>query len=443
MIPSIKDLALILLDVVMETDNAGLELVRYIRSELKNRMVRIILRTGQPGKAPERSVIIDYDINDYKEKTELTFQKLYTSVVSCLRSYRDLSVIEDNREKLEIMIRAASDLFRPQSMKNFASAMLGQIISILNLNKNALHVSGCAVAKDGKKYYVLVATGVYEGLDDLSTYPIPDTVRNLIQNCFNSQKNIYEEKIMASYYKTQNEVENVIYLESSHAISPFDHQLIDIYCTNVSVAFDNLRLSQEIEDTQREIIYTIGEMIERRSMETGYHVKRVSEISGLLSEKMGLGEVVSRTIAMAAPMHDIGKLGIPDSILHKAGPLSIEEIEFMKDHTQTGYEIFRKSQRPILKAAADIAHSHHEKWDGTGYPQGLKAEEIPLYARIVAVADVFDALLSKRSYKDSWSEEEVLDYFRKERGHQFDPAITDILIQNLEEFLNFRDLADD
>jgi response regulator RpfG family c-di-GMP phosphodiesterase len=135
----------------------------------------------------------------------------------------------------------------------------------------------------------------------------------------------------------------------------------------------------------------------------------------------------------AAPMHDIGKIATPDSVLLKPGKLTPEEWEIMKEHPTVGLSILDGSQRPILKAAAVIAHQHHEKWDGSGYPQGLKGEQIHPYARIVAVADVFDALSHKRVYKDAWPVAKVTEYLREVAGHHLDPHYVDLLIKNIDE----------
>ncbi len=432
------DIALVLLDVVMESDNAGLRLVKTIREELHNTATRIILRTGQPGKAVERSVILEYDINDYKEKTELTFQKLFTSVVASLRSYRDIQIIESHRRKLEVILRSSPGLFRPHNIDNFARIILEQLMLILNIDSRDRDVLGYAVSRSAELYTIVSSDGSFQVVGDLRSYEFSTAITERIGRCFDEADHCYGDGFLSSYYRSGNGTENVVYLEFPGLITDFDHHLIDIFLGNVSVAFDNLCLSREIEDTQKEIIYTIGEMIERRSMETSYHVKRVSEVSRVLALKLGLSESESRVIAMAAPMHDIGKLGIPDAILHKAGSLDEIEMSLMQTHTATGYEILNKSNRPILKAAAEIAYSHHEKWDGGGYPQRLKGKDISLYARIVAVADVFDSLLSRRSYKESWAADQVKDFFIQERGRHFDPVITDLLLQNLDEFMAFR-----
>ena len=198
-------------------------------------------------------------------------------------------------------------------------------------------------------------------------------------------------------------------------------------------------LHRELEDTQRELIYRLGEVGETRSKETGNHVKRVANYSKLLAKKAGMEEDEATRLFAASPMHDIGKIGIPDSILNKPGKLSDEEWIVMKSHASIGFDILKGSEREILKAAAIIAYTHHEKWDGSGYPKGLKEEEIHLYGRITAIADVFDALGSDRVYKKSWPLEKILDFFMMQKGKHFDPNLIDLFMSNLDEFLLIRD----
>lgn len=198
-------------------------------------------------------------------------------------------------------------------------------------------------------------------------------------------------------------------------------------------------LYDELEETQKEIIYKLGEIGETRSSETGYHVKRVAEYSKLFAEKVGLDFSLVKSLFMASPMHDIGKVAIPDSILNKPGKLTPQEWEIMKTHAQIGYEILKNSKRDILKAAAIVSYSHHEKWDGSGYPQGLKAQEIHIFGRITAIADVFDALGSDRCYKKAWDLNKIIEFFNQEKGKHFDPELIDIFMKNLDDFLYIRD----
>lgn len=192
-------------------------------------------------------------------------------------------------------------------------------------------------------------------------------------------------------------------------------------------------LNNEIEQTQKEIINTMGNIVENRSKETAYHVQRVAAYSYLLAKKCGLSIEDCELIKSAAPMHDVGKVGIPDGVLHKPGRLTDSEFETIKEHSRIGFEIFKNSERDMLKTAAIIAHEHHERWDGLGYPRGLKGDEIHIFGRIVAIADVFDALGTHRVYKESWPLDKILDFLKSESGKRFDPKLVEIFLENIDE----------
>ena len=204
-----------------------------------------------------------------------------------------------------------------------------------------------------------------------------------------------------------------------------------------------MQLNQEIEHTQREVIYAMGEIGETRSKETGNHVKRVAKYSRLLAKLYGLGDKESDELEMASPMHDIGKVGIPDAILNAPRKLTQKEFEVMKTHAELGYNMLKHSDKAILRSAAIVAHQHHEKYDGSGYPRGLRGEDIHIYGRITAVADVFDALGSERVYKKAWKLDDILALFKQEQGKHFDPKLVDIFFENLNDFLKIRDTYQD
>ncbi len=197
-----------------------------------------------------------------------------------------------------------------------------------------------------------------------------------------------------------------------------------------------IRILTELEQNQKEMIFMLTELMEATSDETGQHIKRVAEISRLLAYyHPSLNSEDEHIIFHASPMHDIGKITLPRSILHKPGELTEEERDVMKTHTTNAYNFLKLSQRKFIKAAAMIAYHHHEKWDGTGYPQELKGNDIHIYGRIVAIADVFDALTHKRKYKDAWTTEDAVNYIVGLRGKQFDPELVDIFTQHLDEFI--------
>jgi response regulator RpfG family c-di-GMP phosphodiesterase len=198
-------------------------------------------------------------------------------------------------------------------------------------------------------------------------------------------------------------------------------------------------LQKEIEETQREVVFTMGAIGESRSKETGNHVKRVAEYSKVFALHYGLDEREAEMLKQASPMHDIGKVAIPDAVLNKPGRFDEHERKIMDTHAELGYEMLKMSNRPLLRMAATVAYEHHEKWNGTGYPNKLKGEEIHIYGRITALADVFDALGSDRCYKKAWDDEKIFNLFKEERGEHFDPKLVDIFFEHLDEFLAIRD----
>lgn len=433
-----KDIALVFLDVVMEREDSGLEVARWMRQDLDNQFTRIVLRTGQPGQAPEERVIVDYDINDYKEKTELDRTKLFTTTFAALRAYRDIMKVEDARrtqqsyrEGLERVISASSHLFKQRNLKDFASGLLQQVVALLRLEQSMLvRVAGASVITGESQYEVLARIG---DMGQIGEGEIgPELVAKLDEARHNRISKLHGDTYVG-YFPNNSGKASLLVLKGVEEISEIDVQLLDVFCSGVAIAFDNILLNQEITDTQAELILRLGDVVESRSHEAGNHVRRMSQVCHMLALASGMPEDETAVLMHAAPMHDIGKIATPDSVLLKPGRLTPDEWEIMKQHPTVGLQILDGSQRPILKAAAVIAHQHHEKFDGSGYPQGLKGDAIHPYARIVAVADVFDALTHERVYKKAWPLDQVRDYLRDVSGQHLDPYYVDLLIKNLDK----------
>ncbi len=430
-------LAVMILDVVMEEPDAGLKLVRYLRENLKNRMTRIILRTGQPGQAPEGRVIMDYDINDYKSKTELTEERLLTAVVAALRSYSDLAALERNRRGLERIIEGAANVFEPQSLRRLTSGILMQLAALFSLDNDALfcRISGLAATAEGDAFKVVSGTGKYADSSDRDIRDVlpPDTYA-AIAKAASERRNLVLDGGYVCFFRSSRGSDNVAYVEGLEEPDATARALVDVFCSSAAVAFDNVYLNMEVEESQREIIFTLGDIVDRRSRETGHHVRRVGEFSRLLGLLAGLDEPEANMLRIASSMHDIGKLGIPDIILDKRDFLHRDEFETMKSHARIGADMLQRSGGDLLRAAALIALQHHERWDGTGYPGGLRGEEIHLYARITAIADVFDALSHDRVYRKALGRQEIIDYFRFEDRDKFDPHLLELFLEHSEEF---------
>ncbi|MFG6413677.1 HD-GYP domain-containing protein [Roseateles sp. DC23W] len=197
--------------------------------------------------------------------------------------------------------------------------------------------------------------------------------------------------------------------------------------------------ADELRATRLEIVQRLGRAAEYKDNETGWHVLRMSHYSQILALAAGYSEAQAEELLHAAPMHDVGKLGIPDAILRKAGPLDHAEWEVMKRHPQIGAEILGEHTTGLLAIARRIALAHHEKWDGSGYPEGLAGERIPEEARIVAIADVFDALTSVRPYKPAWPVEKAVELLREQTGRHFDPRLVELFISQLPAVLEVRE----
>ena len=437
------DVALILLDVVMEREDSGLQLVHHIRNKLRNNHVRIILRTGQPGQAPEMEVVARYDINDYKAKTDLTSQKLFTTVTSALRAWRDIQTIDYSRRGLQRAVEASGALFEWQSRSQFACVVLRDLVSLAEPMPHGgveaesdMSVSGLVARRVDGAFQVIGGVGLYNqdvgrALDQV----VPNHTGLMVLRASRRGEGVFFNHSYVSCIRADNGEEILFLLKGSRGLGGVDGNLIHLFMGNVATAFHNVNLSLEVIETQKEIIQTLGEVVETRSQETANHVLRVGKMAHLLALKAGLNSEAAGILRMAAPMHDVGKVGIPDAILNKPGKLTADEYRIMQTHASIGAEILGKSERPLLRAAATVAGQHHEKWDGTGYPQGLMGDGIHVFGRITALVDVFDAMASRRVYREAMDLGEVLQVIRDGRGTHFDPELTDLFLGHLTEFV--------
>jgi signal transduction histidine kinase/DNA-binding NarL/FixJ family response regulator len=247
------DIAAVLLDVIMETDAAGLDLVEFIRNELRNETVRIILRTGQPGQAPERRVIVDYDINDYKAKTELTADKLFTSLTAALRSYQQLERMVQTRRGLEIIIDAASTLYDFKSMQRLAEGVLTQIASLLNVD-----CAGILVLRDGgvvgDDFAVLAGSGCYSRFIGCPTPQSLDAdLRQMVEDAFRRRKHEFADQRTVLYVRTGSGREVVVLLQAERQLSETDRSLVEIFGSRLSIAFDNVILYQQLHEANTQL----------------------------------------------------------------------------------------------------------------------------------------------------------------------------------------------
>jgi signal transduction histidine kinase len=315
------DIAVVLLDVVMETENAGLDLVDFIRTELKNETVRIILRTGQPGQAPERRVIIDYDINDYKAKTELTADKLFTTLTAALRAYQQLQRMVETRRGLEIIVEAASTLFDFRSMQRLAEGVLTQIASLLNVD-----CAGILVLREGnseENFAVLAGSGCYRQLASLApNQSLDQHIGALVRQAFDRRCHDFDDWRSVLYVQTGSGREIVVLLESARRLSETDRTLVEVFCSRLSSAFDNVILYEQLQDANTRLeervvqrtheLTMANERLAAQEEQLRHANKFKNDILGIVAHDLknplavilGRTEMLSDLLSMEPPQHE-------------------------------------------------------------------------------------------------------------------------------------------
>ena len=434
-------------------------------------------------KEQDKNDLIDFLINDIQkneviatklnllfeseQQIEKAFDSIYTlqeNKIEIIRDFnRDYPIENELRKKLEHEINERKNFNLSQlfgDVRYYSKEVLYQKrdketfdkwIEKINLLKRNFENS------DTQRYLEVVEKLGTSVVNIKEIEDIEFDIRNKSLNVINLNKQ-YSSDMEAEIEKLSSDFINITYLSILVlliiVISFLTLLAYKVY-KNVGLSVDEIEakiedglieitnLNHEIENTQKEVVFTMGSIGESRSKETGNHVKRVAEYSKLLALYYGLDENEAEMLKQASPMHDIGKVAIPDAVLNKPGRFDEAERKIMDTHAALGYEMLKHSDRALLKTAAIVAYEHHEKWDGSGYPRGLRGEDIHIYGRITALADVFDALGSDRVYKQAWDDEKIFNLFKEEKAKHFDPTLVDIFFEHLDEFLKIRDSLKD
>ncbi len=426
------DISVCLMDVVMEYGHSGLDLIDYIRNDLQYSEMRIILRTGQPGEAPEEQIISRYDINDYKEKTELTAVKLKSAVVSSLRSYKGISELEHANQGLKKIIKATSKVYKESFYDDFAKSLLVQVSAILpNCNQP---YSGLVAYQESREFVIAAGVGKYQNQFGKSALPlIPDLQKELLMPIQDGFRVVSQRNRYLFLLKGTNNRISVIHLEDIPERNKLHNKHLYIFCRHVFTAFETLFLQSQLAQAQLELVYLLGDTIESRNKSSHNSLKRISDISFLLAKGLGMENEKAEEIKRASSLHNIGKILIPDELQNCSNALTQEQKQLYQSHTIKGERLLlSRGKNPLLKCAADVARHHHEKWDGTGYPDGLKGNEISEAAQIVAVASAFDEQCILKNCNSPGAFEELLEDFKLKKGNDFSPRIVNALIEYSE-----------
>jgi len=356
------------------------------------------------------------------------------------------------QDNIKLLLKTSSEITTETSYKKV-------LIKFSNVTKKILNAQRCSIFlhdKKNKELYTYIAHGVKrihikENNGIVGASFLNNEILN-ISNVYNDKRsdrsfdkknNFITKSILTHPLRTREgkvfgvfQVTNKIGRES---FTKEDCEFLRYISGYVSEILENQKLNKDIRKAQEEIIYRLSFVTRYKDPETQNHIIRVGLYCSVLAKALGWSRKKVELIRLAAPMHDIGKVGIPDRILLKPTTLDDEEWSVMKKHTEYGHKILKGSTSKLMKIAALVALEHHEKWNGKGYPMGKKREEISIYARMLSLVDVFDALSSKRHYKNSWPTEETLSLIKSERGKQFDPQLVDLFLENLNEILKIRE----
>ncbi len=437
MLRDIADIGLVLLDVVMETEDAGLVLARRIREDLGNHTVRVVLRTGQPGQAPEQRVIIDYDINDYKAKTELTTQRLFTAVISALRAYESLTMLERSRAGLGKILAGVTNLYQAGSLREFASGVLGQVSAVLGIGGDGML---CVLAVNEREPAVLAATGVWADLAEHGTLPPDHPLLGPFQRALSEQQGQHSPLGTVLPIHTFQQQRLCIAVCPPLAMADIQRELLELYCQRIAAAFDNQYLYEQLRRTQAATVALLAQAAEARHPGAATHASRVRALSERIARRMcekgvddpELTPQLIATIGLASMLHDLGMTEAcedwPDDAVYTP-----EQRAAMQRHPDIGRGMLEAAAATVegytyLNCGAEIAGAHQERYDGSGYPRGLKGRAIPLCARIVGVADSYEGMTSERPYRPARSCADALAELQREAGRLYDPNVVAALV---------------
>lgn len=460
LINSRKDIKQVIADVSFDSVSEKLakdskhltpKLLKHIQEQVRDNVIFHVFH-----------VKYDYQKNIEKELKELDILKDYGMIIKngsfmqfdtnyCIGMKDTLKRHNlDQEQKLETILECFSKISKGTDSK----ANLRVLGEMVKQNIQADRCSVWFIDDERKEYYTLHADGVNEIRVPIGKGIVGQAILNrqaILENNPQSNPHFDSTNDKKTNYTTRSILAMPILNSENKVVGAF--QALN-KLTNINNSFDKddldylriaadysgkiyegMKRQEEILNTQKDLIYSIAEMVEKKSEETGNHVKRVGKISEVIAKQMGLSDEEVTLISHASPTHDIGKIGIPDAILNKPAKLDDKEFKIMQKHSQIGYEMLNRFKGEIVEAAAIIAHEHHEKYGGGGYPMGKKGEEIHIYARIVSLADVFDALVSDRCYKPAWPLEKVYSYLEENKGIQFDPKVVDAFFAAKDKIL--------
>ncbi|WP_372398000.1 DUF3369 domain-containing protein [Azospirillum sp. HJ39] len=452
------DTALILLDIALESERAGLELVAYLRRELGNQRTRIVVCTGDagpasaPASAPasdgEDEAIAAYDIGDWRTKAELTPRALRAAVAGQLRTFASLQALAAGRKGLARMLVATTGLLEMRTPDVLFPNILPRVVGLLGIGHHALLcIQGDTLPRD-RKIRVRASTGRFAGWKDVEVAELGEPrVEAALERLSPGSETIIEPDFCALRLRANGGITGMIYVEGRNDGTAREWQLLELFRNKCSIAFENALLIEELNTSQKATVLAMGALAEYKDNAATGHLQRIEKLVGALARELhGRGKFRGELdadfvekVGLAALLHDVGMLSVSDETLGMPGELTGIDMQMIQRHTEIGHRILSEAAVPLrgrslLSIAAEIARYHHERFDGSGYLEGLKGDAIPVSARIMAVADVFDALITSRQYRGAWPVEDAISWIVERAGRDFDPDVVDAFVHVVRRF---------
>lgn len=440
------DTAIIFLDVVMETDDAGLRTVQSIR-ERGFKQVRIIIRTGFPGQAPERQVIVDYDIHDYKEKTGVSVHKLFTSVISALRAYADLVALENHRRGLMSVLESVS-WFDFNAVQRYISGMLAEFSDLARIGAGPILMLSRPTHSPHQAPTLLACQG--DGPDageTLQAGELPAATAALITQAFD-EKHTLAGAAGKTLYQCCHGIELVVFAEGAEALAQADEVLLEVFLSTVCQAISNQSVFAEMQADRDAVLCGLALHAECWNPHAAPELERLACWAQAIARRLHatlvfpqeIDEVFMRDIGIAARLHDLGNESIAPALLGQPTCYSADERKRMQAHVAEGVRILDgvlalRRGHSALGLAREIIACHHEHFDGSGYPEGLRGDDIPLAARLLAVADTYTAMTSPRPHRAAHAASEAVAAIKSGDGSRFDPRVVQAFLEIVERGL--------
>lgn len=439
------DTAVIFLDVIMETGDAGLGAAREIR-EQGFTLPRLIIRTGHPGQAPEREVIVNYDIHDYKEKSGLSAQKLFTSLISALRAYADLVALEKHRRGLLSVLETVS-WFDFDDVQRYFDGMLLEFSALARLAPVPLLLLGKASRAEAGHWRVLAAGGAWPEVDEvMSLAAYPADVQAALQAAAESGRD-WQGADCVVRVVCAHDVDLLVYAADPGAFAAADAVLLDVFFDKVCQALANHHTFVSVRAERDALLQALALASERWDGDAASALPRLAALCRATAERLALtltfpDDIDSqflRDIGPAAMLHDLGNLQQPALWLQRAGPLNAEEANALRQHVADGVRLLAGAARPadgsrgLLQLASEAIAAHHERYDGSGYPAGLAGDAIPLPGRLLAVVDAYVTMTSPRPWRAAMPPALARAEIEAGSGRIFDPLIVQAFLQVLAD----------